>query len=213
MPARWQIDFWPECTKHAFLSHCAEDRANLVSPVFEELERRKIAGWFDRHHYPAGRDSFETLREELLGTRHVVYFITPAMLNQGRGWTQIERGYSATIQQLLRYEDIELAHVELPLLFADSTDDVFQRLVYRSLIDKSLRCNIPILDAADGYWGRNHVEWAADAIESFVHQEEQWAINLAVRFAQDSHLQERFATDDNRRRRILAESPPPFPGI
>jgi hypothetical protein len=38
MPARWCIEYWPECIAQVFLSHCAEDRHELVLPVYAELE-------------------------------------------------------------------------------------------------------------------------------------------------------------------------------
>src|SRR5690554_4175430 len=84
MPAQWRIEYWPKCIAEVFLSHCAEDRSGLVLPVYEELKRRGVIPWIDRHHYPASREAFEALREGLLKCRHVVYFITPAMLRQGR---------------------------------------------------------------------------------------------------------------------------------
>lgn len=91
MPAQWRIEHWPSCVAHTFLSHCAEDRDHLVVPVYEELLRRRIVPWIDRKHYPLGRDAMEALQDELLKCRHVIYFVTPAMLNQGRGWAGTER--------------------------------------------------------------------------------------------------------------------------
>ena len=185
MPSRWRIKFWPECDKHVFLSHCAEDRNELVSPVYDELGRRGIVPWFDRHHYPLGREAIEALQEELLKCRHVIYFITPAMLCQGRGWVSAERALTALIQHYLR-RDTELAHVELPLLFVETSDIGFQRSLWRSLADKGKRC--PQAVSLGGGWDKQHVDWAADQVEKFVRQEEQWAIDLELRLAGDSKL-------------------------
>ena len=135
MPAVWRIDYWPRCVAYVFLSHCAEDRETLVKPVYRELRRRGIAPWLDHYHYPVGRESIETLHEELLKARHVAYFITPAMLRQGRGWTSSERAFTATIQQQLRYNH-EIAHVELPLLFIPADDPIFQRSIWCSLRER-----------------------------------------------------------------------------
>jgi hypothetical protein len=220
MPGQWRIDFWPACIAHVFLSHCAEDRQRLVIPIFEELERRGVVPWIDRHHYPVAREALEVLREELLRCRHVVYFITPAFLRQGRGWSSVERAFSAVIQQGLRYGE-EVAHVELPLLFVPANEPRFQRSVWRSLLDKAAVCPIrlsppwhgialPFLDTGDRSWRDEHIEWAVRAIEGFVRQEEQWAIELGIRFGQDTRLNAAFSDDANLRRRVLAQSPRPL---
>ncbi len=51
----WQIQSFPSCTHHVFLSHCREDREWLVFPLEEELRRRGVIPWLDRHEYPYGR--------------------------------------------------------------------------------------------------------------------------------------------------------------
>ena len=218
MPAHWRIDHWPACVAHAFFSHCAEDRNALVIPVYEELSRRRFAPWIDRHHYPAGRNAVGTLREELLKCRHVIYFITPAMVRQGRGWPSAERALAETIQQQLVYGD-EIAHVELVLLFMTPSDPIYLRSVWRSLSDKTMHCPhraertilrraVPWLDDGVRTWRQQHVRWAADTIEAFICQEERWAAELTIRFNQDSHLQKYFSRDANLAKRILALSPP-----
>ena len=198
MPAEWDIRYWPQCLRHVFLSHCQEDRETLVRPVFEELGRRGFSPWIDEVHYPISRQGFETLREELLTCRHVVYFLTPAALRQGRGWMQAERAYADTIQSRLAYHG-EMAHVELPLLFIARDDPVYQRSSWRALLDKA-----QVYDQISA-----PVEWAATRIELFIRQEEDWARDLATRFAQDNRLSDHFSHDPNLRRRLLAESPPP----
>jgi hypothetical protein len=218
MPAKWQITYWPRCEAHAFLSHCAEDRDHLVEPVFWELERRGVIPWLDRYHYPSGRDGFESLREQLLKCRHVVYFLTPAMLRQGRGWASAERAFATTIQQHLSYGG-EVAHIELPLLFVPGDDSIFQRSIWRSLIDKEPRPCPHVtphtkrpqrsgeISYRGGGWRKKHIQWAADAIEDFIRQEEEWAIELGIRLGQDTTLRNEFARDRNLSERLLAQSP------
>jgi hypothetical protein len=208
MPATWRIESWPRCIAYVFLSHCAEERQNLVVPVYKELERRRIAAWIDRHHYPLARDPIEALQEEILRARHVVYFITPSLLEQGRGWTVVERAFSATIQQRLRYDGPEISHVELPLLFVPQDNPIFLRSVWRPLSDKAERCRCDSPDLKTS-WRQEHVAWAADTIESFVRQEEQWAFQLAECFDQDSRWA-RYFNEQNLRERVLAQSPPPL---
>jgi hypothetical protein len=220
MPADWRVEFWPECAAHAFLSHCAEDRPGLVLPVFDELQRRRLIPWIDRHHFPQGRDAFEVMREELLRSRHVVYFITPAMLRQGRGWTHVERCLAEVIQRRLVYGSNEVAHVELPLLFVHPTERLLQRSFYHALQPKWLTCphdtdvslrNRLLRDDGTRAWTERHVMWAADCIEAFVNQEQAWAWDLAIRFGQDSAIDRHFADDPCRRRRILGETPLSLP--
>jgi hypothetical protein len=208
MPAVWRIDGWPRCIAYVFLSHSAEDRDALVVPVYRELERRGIAAWIDRHHYPLGRDPIEALQEELLKARHVAYLITPSLLGQGRGWTAAERAFAAMVQQRLRHDGPEIAHVELPLLFVPYDDQTFLRSVWRSLADKASKC--PHAPADEGApWREEHVTWAADTIEAFIRQEERWALQLAENFDQDSRWSKHF-DNDNLRERLLAQSPPPL---
>src|SRR5215469_3062429 len=97
----WKVKSLPRCTHHVFLSHCAEDRARLVMPVFQELQNGNYFPWIDRHHYPAGRDACEALRESIARCRHVVYFVTGKFLAQGRGWNSIESAYSNLLQASL----------------------------------------------------------------------------------------------------------------
>ena len=82
----WQIASYPFCEFHVFLSHCAEDRDWLILPVYDALAQRGIIPWLDREDYYYGRDSRSALRDGLLRSRHVVFFITQAMLDNSRGW-------------------------------------------------------------------------------------------------------------------------------
>jgi hypothetical protein len=212
MPAVWRIDYWPRCDNHVFLSHSAEDRDSLVIPAYRELEGRRIKGWIDYHDYPLGRDPMEALQEELLKARHVVYFVTASSLQQGRGWIAAERAFATVVQQRLRLNGPEVAHVELPLLFVPSDDQAFLRSIWRPLSDKASRC--PYAAASEGAsWRDEHVQWAADTIEAFVRQEDRWSLQLVEAFDQDrtwsNHFKNRFK-NKNLRERLLAQSPPPL---
>lgn len=205
MPSKWAIRFWPECDRHVFLSHCQEDHDSLVRPVYKELERRRLIPWIDRHHYPLGHDGFQSLREELLKSRHVVYFITLSAVRQGRGWMAAERVFTELVQRQLTYGD-EIAHVELPLLLLPQDNPIFQRSLWRALIDKARVPNdLQLPDNVD--WAAAHVQWCADTIERFVTQEEQWGFELAFRMEQDSSLKQQFKGEPRRMRRILAQMP------
>lgn len=204
MPSRWEIDFWPECPYHVFLSHCQEDREQLVVPVFNELKRRRLIPRIDRHHYPLARDALQALRDALLRCRHVVYFLTPAALANGRGWMAVERSFCDAIQRRMVYGD-EISHLELPLLFVPLADPSFQRSIWRILADK---CRIVDVSPAEpSGWGAAHIQWSADMIERFVIQEERWALEISDRMREDTLLQQHFI-DPNLRGRIICSSPP-----
>jgi len=221
MPADWSISYWPVCATDAFLSHCAEDRETLIKPVYDELLRRKVIPWADWHNYPISRPALEVLREELLRCRHVVYFITPAALRQGRGWMAAERGYTENIQRQFTYGSSEIAHVELPLLFLPRNESLFQRSAWRALVDHAHECPTPAraafpanwfkgLDHGERIWTDAHVQWAAGIIEKFVIQEETWARELGARMQQDSRLRGFVSREANMTTRVLAQSPEPL---
>jgi hypothetical protein len=112
-----------------------------------------------------------------------------------------------------------VAHVELPLLFVKADDPIYQRSLWRSLIDKSCNCqHLPAktllqqvhstFDHGARVWSLAHIQWAADTIEHFVRQEkEKWATDLADAFAQDRRMHDEFAGEPNLMRRLLALSP------
>ena len=112
MPSNWEIKSWLPCKHHVFLSHSREDHDRLVRPVFAELERRGLSPWIDYHHYPAGRDAVQSLREELLRSRHIAYFLHPARrFCHACGWINVERTLAELIQRQLTLPQAEIAHV------------------------------------------------------------------------------------------------------
>ncbi|MEX0867294.1 MAG: toll/interleukin-1 receptor domain-containing protein [Pirellulales bacterium] len=201
MPADWRIHHWPLCSHHVFLSHCAEDRNGLVVPVDQRVRDVGVLAWIDERNYPPGRDPFEILREELLSCRHVVYFVTPNLLRQGRGWTGIEKGYADLIQQRLLFGAIEVCHIELPLFFVPQDDPLLVRSAYAAIRHKGVYCP-PDADAVD---------WASDQILQFVYQEQSWASALAINYEGDPVMRSYFDDDDHLARRIKGIDPLPIP--
>ncbi len=82
---------------------------SLYSVVNEELRKRQIIPWIDRHDYPAGRGAIAALREEILRCRHVVYFVTSSMLRQG-GWPPVERTLASLVQEQVVWKGTEFQH-------------------------------------------------------------------------------------------------------
>lgn len=166
----WQITSFPTCQYHVFLSHCALDRSTLVHRVYDELMRRKIIPWLDREDYYYGRDSRTALRDGLLRSRHVVYFITLGMMDYRRGWCSMELAYSDLIQANLNYPGGTLLNFELPLFFLDRTDAELPRTAWDAFRDQG-RFHHP----SDG----DPFTWAVDQIVAFLHREQDLALEMA----------------------------------
>lgn len=206
MPAEWMIDHWPVCGFHAFLSHVKEDRDSLVLPVLEKLQANRVISWIDQHHYPAGLDSHEALRDSILQCRHIIYFITPSMLKQGRGWTAIESAYSDVVQRQLYLRSSTLMQFELPLFFIPNSHKGLERTAWRRFIDRGVfyrtgrKANV-----------HTQVDWAVDEVTRFVRDAERRADEVAGRMEYDQELKDRCLRDPNFSDRLLATSPVRFP--
>jgi hypothetical protein len=166
----WQITSYPRCEYHVFLSHCALDRSTLVDRVYDELMRRRIVPWLDREDYYYGRDSRTALRDGLLRSRHVVFFITLAMMDYRRGWCPMELAYSDLLQANLNHAGGPLLNFELPLFFLGRTDVELPRTAWDVLRDRG-RFHQP----SDG----DPFTWAVDQIVAFLHREQDLALDMA----------------------------------
>ena len=96
----WQLQFFPACTHHVFLSHCREDREWLVFPLFQALQQEKIIP-VDRHDYPYGRNSFGALRMGSWKSRHTVFLVTRAMLCAAAWLGIIETVWAESCRRIL----------------------------------------------------------------------------------------------------------------
>jgi hypothetical protein len=166
----WRISSFPRCQYHVFLSHCAADRLALVHPVYEKLMQRGIVPWLDREDYYHGRDSRTALRDGLLRSRHVVFFVTLGMMDYRRGWCQMELAYSDLLQSNLVSVGGPLLNFELPLIFLDRADAELPRTAWEALRDRGV-----FHDPADG----DPVLWAVDKIADFLHREQDLALDMA----------------------------------
>ncbi len=166
----WQIASYPRCEYHIFLSHCAEDRAWLVHPVYQELMRRGIIPWLDREDYYYGRDSRTSLRDGLLRSRHTVFFITLGMLAHTRGWCQMELAYSDLLQANLSHVGGPLLNLELPLFFVDRASAELPRTAWDALRDRGI-----FYHPSDG----DAIEWSVSQIVAFLHREQDLALDMA----------------------------------
>lgn len=209
MPAFWEIKNWPQLGYHAFLSHSAEDREKIVAPVAHGLESQKIVPWYDQIDYPSASDPYCALRDNLIQCRHVVYFITPAMLRQGRGWCATERAYAELMQRQFSYMSADLWCLELPLIFLPSTPTTFshiQRTVWASLLPK-----------AKWYVRRQRrhqtrCQWAVSEIKRLIQQQENDATSLSVQIRNSPQLSQHLNNYDGLKDRVTSLFPIKLPG-
>ena len=166
----WEIASFPRCEFHVFLSHCAVDRPSLVYPVYDELMRRKIIPWLDREDYYYGRDSRTALRDGLLRSRHVVFFITLGMMDYKRGWCAMELAYSDLLQTNLTHAGQPLLNFELPLIFLERTNPELPQTAWNCARDRGV-----FHSPANG----DAVAWAANQIAAFLHREQDLALDMA----------------------------------
>jgi len=198
----WQIQFFPLCTHHVFLSHCREDRESLVIPLSRELDEQGVIPWLDQHDYPYGQASFEALRAGVLKCRHVVFLVTQRMLSQARGWGIVELAWAELLQENLREPGGALQTVALPLFFLDPANARLRRSPWQTLHDKAVYHR-----RRDG--GR--VAWAARQVSAFVLREAQRGLDNGIWLEQDSRARARLGARQGLLERITALHPGPIP--
>lgn len=198
----WQITSFPRCAYHVFLSHCANDRPDLVYPIAEELKTRGIIPWLDRDDYYYGRDSRTALRDGLLRCRHAVFFVTLGMMEYTRGWCQMELAYSDLLQANLVHSGGILANYELPLFFLDSADAELPRTAWNALRDRG-RFHRP----ADG----DPIKWAVEQIADFLHREQNLVLDMAKELRPGQPIFEQLATRLGLIDRVTKFDPSPIP--
>ncbi len=200
----WKVRYLPRCTHHVFLSHCAENRACLVLPVYRALEEDQYSPWLDQHHYPRGQEAFPALREGILRCRHVVFFVTEEFLAQGRGWNSIEATYSDLLQRSLLRGGLELCHIQFPLFFVPRGHEVLKRSAWGTLVQRGR------------FYGSERVDdeatsWAIQEITSFIRQEETRGPSLAIQIENDPSFQRLLSEERNLVRRVMCADPPHAP--
>ena len=182
MVGSWFIEQWPVLGFDAFLSHCAEDRETLVTPVCERLQELGVLPWFDQHDFPIANDPFDAMRTNLLRCRHVVYIITPNLLKQGRGWCATERSLAELVQRQFQFAASSLWTFELPLLLVNPTEPKFLRSTYA-----------PLLPRAQSYThrrqrGQSRVDWVVAMIQRLLQQQHSETDRLADQLTNEASL-------------------------
>jgi TIR domain len=198
----WQITSYPRCEFHVFLSHCAIDRSTLVHSVYDELKRRGIAPWLDREDYYYGRDSRTALRDGLLKSRHVVFFVTLGMMDYRRGWCLMELAYSDLLQANLFHAGGPLLNFELPLFFLDQTDVELSRTAWGALRDRG-----SFHHPSDG----DPFTWAVDQIVAFLHREQDLALDMAKVLVPGQQVYDSLADRPGLVQQVTQFDPSPIP--
>ena len=199
----WQVSYFPPCRHHAFLSHSREDHDDLVRPVYNALVGQRVASWIDRHHYPSGVDSRTALKTSLLESRHVVFFVTEAMIASGRGWCVLELAYSELLQQNLTTAIGPLANLLLPLYFVPQGHASLPRTVWQVARDRGA--------FHDPRGGLDRVSWAVAEIRAFLSREARSAKQNATRARKDATFRESLETPEGLRRRVTRFDPQAIP--
>lgn len=175
----WQLTGFPRCAHHIFLSHCAEDRDTIVSPVHQRLLVNGVLPWLDQEDYYYGRDSRTALRDGILASRHVVFFITDAVLSTARGWCVFELAFAELLELTLQVSGGKLANVILPLFLVPQSDERLPRSVWQAVRDRG-RFHQP----ADG----DPVEWCHNEVRGFLLREQALSREVSQFARQDSKL-------------------------
>ena len=152
----WQITSFPKCEYHVFLSHCQEDRDVLVRPLYDRLVAGGVAPWLDQEDYYYGRDSRTALRDGMMRSRHIVFFVTDAMLSTARGWCVVELALAEIAELSFRVPGGQLAHLLLPLFLVPQADLRLPRTVWQAVRDRG-RFHDPAIDGDAGVWCEREV--------------------------------------------------------
>ena len=198
----WQLQFFPRCSWHVFLSHCREDMEWLIDPLYEALRQEAIIPWLDRHDYPYGRPSLKALRDGVLKCRHTVFLVTDAMLDQPRGWGIVELVWAYLLEENLREADGDLQTIVLPLFFLRQDEERILRSVWQSIRDRA---------AFHGPQDGDPVEWAVRQISLFLQREAERGLDLAAGLEPDSREYARLKERPGLIERITNLYPTPAP--
>ena len=199
----WTLSSFPTCQWHVFLSHCREDRVDLVSPLNEQLREAGVIPWLDREDYPYGRDSRTALRDGILRCRHTVLLITNSTLAQARGWTVQELCWAELLQGNLTIPGGFLQNVILPLFFVDRAHPDLCSSVWNVLLDRG-----QFYEIANG----DPVPWAKTQVVNFLRREEILTQEMATRSKRDAIFRAGLkARPDGLRRRVTQFDPGPLP--
>ena len=195
----WQITGFPPCSHHAFLSHSQEDRESLVSPVQKALQDCGFVTWLDQDDYSYGRTSRAALRDGILRSRHVVFFVTDAMLASSRGWCVLELALAELLESNMQIPGGQLANIALPLFLVPQDDPRLPRSVWQIARDRG-HFHRPSHDGSP-------VEWCQQEVAKFLARERQLSDQLLDQTRRDKSLAKQIKSRPGLFERVTANLP------
>jgi TIR domain len=199
----FSIEWFPNCTHHVFLSHTGLDKADLILPVRDRIIASGVVPWIDQDDYNYGRDSFLALSEGILACRHVVFFITPAMMANPKGWCPVELGFADIIERNLCDKATPLVNVILPLIFLPNAREALPGTVWRTLWDSGT--------PHDPDRHPDRVSWAAESICRFLEGEQRRAEQFDRRRIKDKAFGKLLNAKPGLQERVTTFEPQPLP--
>ena len=167
----WQLASFPKCQHHVFLSHCQEDRDELVRPVYGRLVDSGIVPFLDVEDYYYGRDSRTALKDGILDSRHTAFFITDNLLSNARGWCVFELAFAEMLDANFHCRGGKLSSAFLPLFLIAQSDERLPRSVWQFVRDRGRFYN----SVTEG----DPIEWCHREIREFLLREWKQSKNLA----------------------------------
>lgn len=195
----WQITGFPPCSHHAFLSHSQEDRESLVLPVQKSLKDFGFVTWLDQDDYSYGRSSRAALRDGILCSRHVVFFVTDAMLASPRGWCVIELALAELLESNMQISGGQLANIALPLFLVPQDDPRLLRSVWQVARDRG-HFHRPAHDGSS-------IEWCRRQVVGFLERERKLSDQLLDQTKRDKLLAKQIKSRPGLFDRVTANLP------
>jgi len=198
----WQISSFPKCEYHVFLSHSSEDKAGLARPLKDRLSRHGIVSFLDEDDYPFGRDSASALRDELLTSRHAIFFVTESLLQSSRGWCVLEYAYAELIRSNFQLRSGHFANYFLPIFFVPPNDERLNRSVWRRIKELG-----PFFETGSE---SDQIEWSTQRIVDFLLKEQQYAARTRSMLRMDAQMRSEIDRIDGRLKRATNFHPSPI---
>ncbi len=131
--------------------------------MYEALITKGIKPFIDIEAYYYGRDSRTALRDGVLNSRHMIFFVTDAMLESSRGWCVLELAFAELLDANLTHRGGRLANVILPLFLVPQSDARLPRSVWQLARDRGR-----FFEASSGL---TEVAWCVTEICQFLTRE------------------------------------------
>lgn len=148
--------------------------------MYEALVSNGVKPFIDIEAYYYGRDSRTALRDGVLNSRHMIFFVTDAMLESSRGWCVLELAFAELLDANLTCPGGKLANVILPLFLVPQSDARLPRSVWQLARDRGR-----FFDVTSGV---TEVDWCVTEICQFLTRESRLCKNMSEACKSDDGL-------------------------